>query len=138
MRIGLLIFALLCLWLRLAMGQPALPKMTRQVLWVHRAPLTLSGYQLIWGTNVLNIIGGSNTSATLTLAEGVNTIVIRAAGTNGIYSDPASNVVRLINYEFQESLNGGTSWATLTNFTYAISNYKTAALYRAKLNWVKP
>lgn len=120
------------------LAQPALPKMDRQVIWVQPNPTNVAGYILQWGTNRIDISGVSNTTATIKLDEGVNTIVLRAAGTNGLTSEPITNITRLISYEFQESTNGGTIWTTLTNFTYAISNYKTSAMFRARLNWIKP
>lgn len=112
--------------------------MERQVIWVQPNPTNVTGYQLRWGTNTLNISGVSNTSATIKLDEGINTIVLPAAGTGTNMSTAITNITRLINYEFQESTNGGAVWTTLTNFTYAISNYKTSAQFRARLNWIKP
>lgn len=119
-------------------GQLILPKMDRQVVWIHPNPTNVGGYILQWGTNRLDVSGASNTNATIKLDEGINTLVLRTAGTNGLVSNPITNITRLINYEFQESTNGGSDWITRTSFTYAINNYTTSSMFRAKLNWVKP
>lgn len=121
-----------------SLAQPALPKMERQVVWIQQNTNNVIGYQLRWGTNILDIGGVTNTSATIKLDAGINTLVLRASGTGTNISNPITNIVRLINYEFQESTNAGQSWITCTNFTYAIENYKSSAMFRAKLNWIQP
>ena len=134
MRYLFLFLSCLCVY-----AQPALPKMERQVVWIQPNPTNgVVGYQLKWGTNILNIGGASNTTATIKLDEGINTLILRASGVGINQSDPITNIVRLINYEFQESTNSGSSWITKTNFTYAINNYKASELFRAKLNWINP
>lgn len=130
-----LMFLLACLWLRLAMGQPALPKMDRQFVWLQPNTNGVTGYELRWGTNRLTL--GLTNSATIKLEEGVNTVVLRASGV-GPPSDPVTNLVRLIKYDFQESTNAGASWLVRTSFTYAVDNYRASAWFRARLDWVQP
>lgn len=137
--LGNSIIVLLCLCQQLVIAQlPLPPKLERQVVWIQANTNNVTGYQLRWGTNILNIGGASNTTATIKLDEGINTLVLRAAGSGTNQSDPITNIVRLINYELLESTNGGSLWNTITNFTYAIENYKSSAIFKAKVNWIQP
>ena len=132
MRYFIVLFACFC-----CNAQPLPPVQTKQIVWVQPNPTNVTGYQLKWGTNTLNIDGVSNTSAIIKLDEGINTLILRAAGTN-TFSDPITNITRLVNIELHETTNAGASWQLKSNYTYAIGNYRTSALYRTKLNWIIP
>ena len=118
-------------------AQPSLPVMTRQYVWIQPNPTNVGGYTLTWGTNKLQVAGVTNTTATIKLDPGINEIVLRAAGTNGILSDPVTNKTRILQYTL-ECLSGTNGWKTVTNFTYAIDMQKGTEIFRTKLGWLIP
>ena len=118
-------------------SQPALPVMTKQVVWIQTNPTNVGGYTLQWGTNTMVVNGISNTTAYIKLDPGINEIVLRAASTNGLVSEPITNKVRILQYTL-ECLSGTNGWKTVTNFTYAIDMQKGTEIFRAKLGWLIP
>lgn len=137
MRLALLvIFGLV--WTAIGVeNPPGLPSpMHRVILWTQPNPTNVGGFQLRWGTNVLNVSGVTNTSAVIQLDPGQQTLMIRAmaaAGTNN--SDWTSNTVRLLKLTLESSTNG--VWAEETNWTWSIFPSDPRKLYRTKLEWSK-
>jgi hypothetical protein len=121
-------------------AQPLPTNNARNVIWIQPTNISnVSGYSLKWGTNKLNISGASNTTATITLDPGINTLVIRSTPISGTNSSiPVTNIVRILNYTLESSTNMGLTWLILSNYTYKMDLQKGNEIFRTKLDWTTP